>query len=150
MKIRQLLGIGLAATLSICAGVAFGNGNPTNGRAGVMPALYDDQPFLINFKLMPPGGTAATVAHNGSINTIYMSDNCTPPGQTMFIAVLDAIQGDGFNPLWQEVQVVFDQGFPCMQFGSDNDIIAAAMAVPPMISLHPTGELYRCAVVGAK
>jgi len=37
-----------------------------------------------------------------------------------------------------------------MQFGSDNDIIAAAMAVPPMISLQPTGELYRCAVVGSK
>src|SRR5215831_9320067 len=150
MKTQKLLAIGLAATLSICAGVAFGNGNPTNGRAGVMPALYDDQPLLINFKLMPPGGTAATVAHNGSINTIYMSDNCTPPGQMMFISVLDAIQGDGFNPLWQEVQVVFDQGFPCMQFGSDTDIVNAAMAMPPMISLHSTGELYRCSVVGSK
>jgi len=41
----------------------------------------------------------------------------------MFVSVLDAIQGDGFNPLWQEVQVVFDTpNFPCQQLKSDTAI----------------------------
>ncbi len=39
-----------------------------------------------------------------------MSD--TPVNGDMFIAVLDAIQGDGFNPLWQEVDVIFDSMTP--------------------------------------
>ena len=40
-----------------------------------------------------------------------MSDECMPGGNT-FVSVLDAIQGDGFNPLWNEVQVVFDKTSP--------------------------------------
>jgi hypothetical protein len=145
MKTGQLFIAGLAA-LSIATGVAFA-GSP-NGSAGDMPAYYDDQLFTINFKELPPGGEAANLAHNGSINTIYMSDGCTPEGEMMFVSVLDAIQGDGFNPLWNEVQVVFDKSLPCQQFTSDNDIIDAFNM--GLISLQPTDELYRCSVVGPK
>src|SRR2546425_13056832 len=81
----------------------------TNGRAGVMPAYYDGQLFTINFKEEPSAAEAALLAHNGSINTIYMSDPGLPGGQP-FVSVLDAIQGDGFNPLWQEVQITFTAG----------------------------------------
>jgi len=119
----------------------------SNGVAGSMPAYYDAQLFTINFKELPSGGEAANLAHNGSINTIYMSDKCMPNGG-MFVSVLDAIQGDGFNPLWNEVQVVFNKSAPCQQFTSDNDILAAAAA--NKISLQPTDELYRCAVIGKK
>src|SRR6266849_1664129 len=73
----------------------------SNGVAGAMPALYDGKRFTINFKQLPPGGESATLSNNTSINTIYMCDSC----EFMFISVLDAIQGDGFNPLWQEVQI---------------------------------------------
>src|SRR5262245_19543256 len=65
----------------------------SNGVGGSMPAYYDDRLFTINFKLQPVGGQGALLAHNGSINTIYMSDGCMPGGK-MFVAVLDAIQGD--------------------------------------------------------
>jgi hypothetical protein len=118
-----------------------------NGVAGSMPAYYDAQLFTINFKELPPGGEEANLAHNGSINTIYMSDGCMPNGQ-MFVSVLDAIQGDGFNPLWHETQVVFNKSAPCQQFTSDNAILAAAAA--NTITLQPTNELYRCAVIGKK
>jgi hypothetical protein len=117
-----------------------------NGSAGDMPAYYDGQLFTINFKEQPSGGEASLLAHNHSINTIYMSDQAEAAG-VMFTSVLDAIQGDGFNPLWQEVQIVF-KTIPPQQFFSDNDIIAAAAA--GQITLVPTTEVYRCAVVGPK
>jgi len=117
-----------------------------NGSAGQMPAFYDGQRFTINFKEQPSGGEASLLAHNGSINTIYMSDQAEAAG-VMFTSVLDAIQGDGFNPLWQEVQIVF-LTIPPQQFSSDNNILAAAAA--GQIMLVPTTEVYRCSVVGAK
>src|SRR5262249_32007449 len=99
-----------------------------------------------NFKELPSGGEAAVLNHNKSINTIYMSDQAEAAG-FMFISVLDAIQGDGFNPLWQEVQITF-LTIPIQQFTSDDDILAAAMAGEIMLS--PTTEVYRCSVVGPK
>ena len=69
------------------------------------------------------------------------------PNGKMFVSVLDAIQGDGFNPLWREVQVVFKTA-PCQQYKSDTAILAAAAA--HAISLQPTNELYRCSVIGKK
>ncbi len=117
-----------------------------NGSAGEMPAFYDGQLFTINFKEEPSGGEASQLAHNGSLNTIYMSDQAEAEGFT-FTSVLDAIQADGFNPLWQEVQIVF-QTIPPQQFFSDNEILAAAAAGE--IALVPTTEVYRCSVVGAK
>src|SRR5262249_31642030 len=78
--------------------------------------------------------------------TIYMSDQAEAAG-VMFTSVLDAIQGDGFNPLWQEVQIVFKTIRP-KQFLSDNNILAAAAA--GQIALVPTTEVYRCAVVGSQ
>jgi hypothetical protein len=95
---------------------------------------------------MPPGGAGANLKHNGSINTIYMSDQAEELGVN-FISVLDAIQGDGFNPLWQEVQITF-LTIPPTQFFSDNDIIDAALSGEIMLTY--TGELYRCSVVGPK
>jgi len=117
-----------------------------NGSAGQMPAYYDGQLFTINFKQQPSGGEASLLTHNGSINTIYMSDQAEAQG-FMFTSVLDAIQGDGFNPLWQEVQIVFVK-LPPKQFLSDNEILAAAAA--GQIMLVPTTEVYRCSVVGTK
>ena len=124
-------------TIPASAGVKNGN----------MMAYYDDQLFTINFMELPAGGEAAVLTHNGSINTIYMCDQCmTGPHPFMFISVLDAIQGDGFNPLWNEVQIVFNPGVTPHQFTSDNDILAARAA--GKITLNPTTEVYRCSVLG--
>lgn len=143
-KIALSLGLGFGLlTCAVIAGAA-----SLNGRAGSMPAYYDDQLFTVNFKELSPNGEAAVLAHNKSINVIYQSDGCMPDGE-MFISVLDAIQGDGFNPLWQEVQIVFDnEAFPCQQLTSDTAIENAADA--GLISLVPTDEVYRCSVIGPK
>ena len=139
-------------TCLMCSVVMFAFLNPlfagsSNGRAGVMPAYYDAELFTINFKEQPGGAEKALLAHNGSINVIYMSDDGLPGGLP-FVSVLDAIQGDGFNPLWVEVQVVFNAGFTPHQFFSDTEIEDAAAAGE--ITLVPTDEVYRCSVIGSK
>ncbi len=131
--------VAVVAALSAYAGSA-------NGSAGDMPAFYDHQLFTINFKELPPGGEAANLQHNQSINIIYMSDAGLSNGTEPFISVLDAIQGDGFNPLWLEVQINFTAGHTPRQLFSDDEVAEAFSAGE--ITLTPTDELYRCAVVG--
>ena len=118
-----------------------------NGRAGVMPALYDGNPLTINFKQMGDTAAGALQAHNGSINLIYMSDEGLP-GNQPFVSVLDAIQGGGFNPLWLEVQIHFTAGHTPVQLGSDDEIGEAFQN--GIIELEFTDEVYRCSVIGPK
>ena len=120
-----------------------------NGSAGIMPAFYDAQLFSINFKELPPVAEQEVLARNRSINKIFMSDAGLPGGQP-FVSVLDAIQGDGFNPLWEELQIVFKPGHTPHQLTRDDDILQATTGPDPEISLLATGEVYRCAVVGVK
>ncbi len=146
-RCKGMLACELGVALLVIAGEA--SAGSTNGRAGSMSAFYDGQLFTINFKELPAGGEQAVLAHNKSTNIIYQSDGCIPKGQMMFVSVLDAVQGDGFNPLWQEVQIHFvNSDFPCQQLTSDNDITAAVME--GQIALEPTTEVYRCAVLGPK
>ena len=49
--------IGLIAVLALLEGVA--SAGSMNGRAGTMPAFYDDTLFTINLKELPPGGETA-------------------------------------------------------------------------------------------
>lgn len=117
-------------------------------RAGppvTMPAYYDGKLFNINFTEMPPNAEASVEQHNGSINTIYQCDMCVEQG-VPFISVLDAIQGDGFNPLWEEHQITFNTGHAPHQFTSDTDILAARDRGE--ISIADTEEVYRCSVLG--
>jgi len=74
-----------------------------------------------------------------------MCDACEAAG-VMFTSVLDAIQGDGFNPLWREVQITFNAGHTPRQLFSDNEVADAAAAGE--IRLAPTDEVYRCSVIG--
>jgi len=117
-----------------------------NGSAGEMPYYYDGQLFTINFMELPPGGEDANLQNNGSINLIYMSDDGLPGGQP-FISVIDAIQGDGFNPLWVEVQIHFTSGNTPRQLVSDDEISDAVESGE--ITLEFTDEVYRCSVVGS-
>src|SRR5260370_20907579 len=95
-----------------------------NGSAGQMPAFYDGELLTINFMELPSGGEQANIQHNGSINTIYMSDPGLPGGQP-FVSVLDAIQGGGFNPLWEEVQITFTARHTPRPLPSDHHVLAA-------------------------
>jgi hypothetical protein len=143
MKKLVLIASFSAAVLS-CATMHAQN---ANGSGGDMPAFYDHQPLTINFKPMPDNAAASILQHNQNVNTIYMSDPGLPGGE-MFVSVLDAIQGDGFNPLWLEVQITFTAGHTPRQLYSDDEV-AHAFANGE-ITLNATGELYRCAIVGSK
>ena len=119
-----------------------------NGAAGQMPAYYDGQLFTVNMKEMPDDASASLIANNSSINKIYASNDLDE--EQDFIPVINAIQGDGFNPLWQQILIVFNPGFTPHQFVSDEEVEAAAAGANPEITLVVTDEVYRCSVVGQK
>ena len=87
-----------------------------------MPAYYDGELFTVNMLRLParPTRSSGTI----ELNTIYASNDLDD--EQDFIPVIDAIQGDGFNPLWQQVLIVFNAGFTPHQFFSDEEIEAAA------------------------
>ncbi len=134
LAVAMVLGLGLVASAG-----------SINGREGAMPAFYDDVLHTINFKMLTDQASASILAHNKSVNHIFMSDTLVA-GQP-FVSVIDAIQGDGFNPLWQEVDITF-LTIPPQQFTNDADITAAADA--HQIELTFTNEVYRCSVIGPK
>jgi len=119
-----------------------------NGAAGQMPAYYDGDLVTVNMKEMPDGASASLIGQNSSINKIYASNDLDDEQE--FIPVIDAIQGDGFNPLWQQILIVFNPGFSPHQFTDDEAVEAAAAGPKPEITLVVTDEVYRCSVVGAK
>ncbi len=148
--IRVFVGlVSLTALWGICqlgadpARPALAAGGSMNGAAGQMPAFYDCDLFTVNMKEMP--ASEALLASNPSVNTIYATNDLDE--EQDFFPVIDAIQGDGFNPLWQQVLIHFTGSRP-HQFCSDEEVLAAAGAGE--ITLEPTDEVYRCSVVGAK
>jgi hypothetical protein len=130
--------------LTLCLGLPSPAGSE-NGSAGDMPAYYDHELFTINFKELSEDAAHSILTHNQSLNVIFMSDDGLPGGQP-FISVIDAIQADGFNPLWLEVQIVFNPGHTPRQLFSDDEITDALLAGE--ITLEATDEVYRCSVVG--
>ncbi len=133
LAVAMVLGLGLVASAG-----------SINGREGAMPAFYDDALHTINFKMLTDHASVTLLEHNKSVNHIFMSANAA--GEP-FVSVIDAIQGDGFNPLWQEVDITFVT-IARKQFTSDTDIAAAADA--GQITLTFTNEVYRCSVIGPK
>jgi hypothetical protein len=119
-----------------------------NGAAGQTPAFYDGELFTVNMKELSESASAAVIANNQSLNQIYASNDLDDPQD--FIPVIDAIQGDGFNPLWQQNLIVFNPGFTPHQFHSDEEVLAAAAGPNPEITIVVTDEVYRCSVVGQK
>jgi hypothetical protein len=143
MQGRVVLLVSLcAAAVSLASGAQAGT---TNGIGGSMPAYYDAQLFTINFMELGAPAEQSILAHNPGFNIIYQSDPGLPGGQP-FISVIDAVPGDGFNPLWLEVQIAFTEGHTPRQLFSDDEIAAAVASGE--ITLQPTGEVYRCSVLG--
>jgi hypothetical protein len=135
--------VALATTSPWRTPTALAQGN-TNGVGGSMPAFYDHREFTINFKEFT-SSEGALIAKNHQTNQIWQSDPGLPGGAP-FIAVIDAIPGDGMNPLWLEVQIRFTAGHTPRQLYSDDEIAQARTAGE--IVCTPTGELYRCSVIG--
>jgi hypothetical protein len=109
-----------------------------------MPAFFNGAEFIVNMKEMP--ASDPLLAHNPVLNKIYASNDLDEP--QIFEPVIDAIQGRGFNPLWRQILIVFNNNNPPKQFKSEAEILAAAASGE--ITLVPTDEVYRCAVVGRK
>ena len=114
------------------------------GAAGQMPAYYDGELFTVNMKEMP--ASDPLILHNRSVNMIFASNDLDEEQE--FIPVINAIQGDGFNPLWLQILIVFNPGFTPHQFFSDDEVLSAAGGANPEITLIVTDEVYRCSVVG--
>jgi hypothetical protein len=120
-------------------------GGPSpNGAAGQMPAFYEDQLFTINIYQLSKN----LVGKNPNLNMIFATNDLDE--EQDFIPVIDAIQGDGFNPLWRQFLIVFNDGFTPRQFTSADEVETAASGPDPEIRLIDSGETYRCAVVGRK
>ena len=136
--------VGTTMALALVGGVRAGG---TNGRASVIPAYYDANLLHIQFVEFSATAEKALLAHNSGLNFIYQSDPGLPGGQP-FISVIDAIPGDGFNPIWEEVQITFTAGHTPRQLFSDTEVEDAFNAGE--ITLSHTGEVYWCPVVGPK
>jgi hypothetical protein len=130
---RVILG---AVVLLMLGGMALAQSG--NGSATEMPAFYDGRLFTVNRMELPPDAEEAALAQR-QLNQIYHA--------TGFISVLSAIQGDEFNPLWNEVDIEFVTVAP-RQFTSDEEILDTAAA--GHIRLNQTRMVFRCAVVGTK
>ena len=115
------------------------NLSSTNGSGGIENIYYDGQLFMMNLKPFTDQPASTLLAHNKSINILYEADG--------FITVTNAIQADGYNPVWQEVDIVFHNGVTPTQFLSDTDVEAAASSPNATITLVPTNEIYRCDIL---
>jgi hypothetical protein len=114
------------------------------GAAGQMPAYYDGE--LVTINSMEVSETAGDqIASNPSHNDIFVTNDLDD--EQDFVPVIDAIPGDGFNPLWEQIRIVFNPGVTPHQFLSDEEVEAAAAGQHPEITLVDTHEVYRCSVV---
>ena len=119
-----------------------------NGAAGQMPAFYEGDVFTVNMKELSETASASIIAKNKNLNEIYATNDLDDPQD--FFPVINAIQGEGFNPLWHQILIVFNPGFTPHQFVSEDEVEAAAAGANPEITLVETDEVYRCSVVGPK
>lgn len=122
-------------------------GRSANGSASEIPAYYDHILFTIQFVEFPPAAERSLLQHNKSLNFIFQSD-AGLPGGLPFVSVIDAVPGDGFNPIWEEIQINFTPGHTPRQLYSDDEIAEAFASGE--ITLTATGEVYWCPVVGHK
>src|SRR5712691_1488321 len=121
---KLIVGTGLALALVIGINARAGS---SNGRGSVIPAYYDAELFNIQFVEFPPAAEKAILEHNKSLNFIYQSDAGLGGGEP-FISVIDAIPADGFNPIWEEVQITFVPPIVPRQLLSDTEVADAFAA----------------------
>ncbi len=141
---KQIFIVMFVSSLLLLALTAQSMAANMNGKAGQMPAFYDGELFTVNMMEVP--ASDPLILHNPSINKIYASNDLDE--EQDFIPVINAIQGEEFNPLWLQILIVFNEGFTPHQFFSEEEIEAAAAGANPEITLDVTDEVYRCSVVG--
>ena len=148
-RVTSMIGVILVTGglfVALTGGAALAAQGSPNGAASQRPVFYEGEQVTVNMFEVP--ASEGLLEHNRSINTIYASNDLDEEQE--FMPVIDAIQGEGFNPLWQQVLIIFNEGFTPHQFVSEEEIEAAAAAPNPEITLVVTDEVYRCSVVGRK
>src|SRR6185295_11740057 len=110
--------VGTSLVLAFVIGARAGS---ANGSFSVIPAYYDGNLFNVQFVEFSAAAEKSLLQHNKSLNFIYQSDPGLPGGEP-FISVIDAVPADGFNPIWEEVQITFTQGHMPRQLFSDDEI----------------------------
>jgi hypothetical protein len=123
-------------------------GGSENGAASERPVYYDSKLFTVNMVELPKDASASIIARNPGFNEIYATNDLDE--EQDLLSVIDAIPGDGMNPLWRQNLIAFNAGFTPHQFKSDDEVLAAASGSNPEITIVPTDEIYRCAVVRTK
>src|SRR5262245_2119175 len=131
--------------VALTGGAALAQGSP-NGASTQRPVFYEGHRVTVNMFEVPKSDPLLE-RHKG-VNTIYASNDLDD--EQDFFSVIDAIQGEGFNPLWHQVLIVFRAGFTPHQFTSEDQVLAAAAGPHPEIRLVSTDEVYRCSIVGSK
>jgi hypothetical protein len=121
-------------------------GGSENGAASERPVFYDGKLFTVN--MMEVSASASIIGHNPGFNEIYATNDLDE--EQDLLSVIDAIPGDGMNPLWRQNLIVFNAGVTPHQFKSDDEVLAAASGSNAEITIVPTDEIYRCAVVKTK
>jgi hypothetical protein len=139
--VTGLLFVALTGTAALAAQ------GSSNGAATQRPVFYEGEQVTVNM-FEVPAAEGSLLENNQSINTIYASNDLDD--EQDFLSVIDAIQGEGFNPLWHQVLIVFNEGFTPHQFVSEDQVLAAAAGAHPEITLVSTDEVYRCSIVGSK
>lgn len=149
--IRASSKIGVVVTgllaVALSAGAALAAPANTNGASGQMPAFYEGRLVTVNM-FEVPAHDGSVLDRNANVNTIYATNDLDE--EQDFFPVIDAIQGEDFNPLWHQVLIVFNTGSSPHQFTSEDQILDAAAGPHPGITLVETDEVYRCSVVGSK
>src|SRR4029453_12791680 len=98
-----------------------------------MSGDYEGQLFTVNMKELSETASESTIDKNQSVNEIYASNDLDE--EQGFIPVIDAIQGEGFNPLWRQILIVFNAGVTPHQFVSAGGVEEAAEEANPEITL---------------
>jgi hypothetical protein len=111
-RINIILSTGFVV-VALTGGAALAQGSP-NGASTQRPVFYEGQQVTVNMFEVP--ASDPLTAHNKGVNTIYASNDLDD--EQDFLSVIDAIQGEGFNPLWHQVLIVFNAGVTSHQFTS--------------------------------
>jgi hypothetical protein len=109
-----------------------------NASPKAVAAFFNDQPVTIFIIPLSTNAAQQVLAHNKNVNLIFEANG--------FLPVINEIQGPGFNPLWQVVDITFNAGVAPHQFTSQAAIFAAQSA--GQITLTFTNEVDTVPVVG--
>jgi len=131
---------------ALMGGTALAAQRSPNGAGGQRPVFYEGRRVTVNMFEVPPSETL--LDKSPTTNTIYASNDLDD--EQDFLSVIDAIQGDGFNPLWRQNLIVWNPGSTPHQFKSDDEVLDAASGSNPEITLVVTDEIYRCSIVRGK